>query len=107
MDSGIPYFYTPVFLAVWDLGFGIRVLARIIYLSSQFHSQLYFNILTIIMSSKAEASSETADSITEESLEIKIKEGIAAAGSECDHVKAVDVTGCGCGLKFELTIVSK
>jgi hypothetical protein len=23
MDSGIPYFYTPVFLAVWDLGFGI------------------------------------------------------------------------------------
>jgi acid stress-induced BolA-like protein IbaG/YrbA len=45
--------------------------------------------------------------VNEELLENKIKAGILQAGSECEFVKAIDISGCGCGLKFELTIVSE
>jgi hypothetical protein len=45
--------------------------------------------------------------ITVEQLESKIKNAINLMGNEVDSVQAKDVSGCGCGLKFEILIISR
>lgn len=56
---------------------------------------------------KEPSSGSAAAVVNEALLENKIKAGILQVGSVCEFVKAVDVSGCGCGLKFELTVVSE
>ncbi len=44
--------------------------------------------------------------ITEAQLEEKIRTSILEGGKEVTYLKATDVSGCGCGQKFEITIAS-
>ena len=49
---------------------------------------------------------EDGRKITEKVLEERIRTGISEAGGEVNFCEVVDVSGCGCGLKFEVVIVS-
>jgi hypothetical protein len=47
--------------------------------------------------------------ITERDLEVKLRSGVqsSSGGVEPEQLEVKDVSGCGCGLKFEILIVSK
>ena len=44
--------------------------------------------------------------VTEAQLEEKIRSSIVEGGKVVTFLKATDVSGCGCGQKFEITIAS-